>query len=562
MQSLLEFEAQPASRKPKARKGPKPSTEIAAPILTMKNAKQQKAVLLEILKDDHCKVVLMNELQPITKAFEIKTASDNEQDSNFAGTGLALIEAVPSLTKVERQKIVNVLENVSDNLGVKLTDSIYTIEKSQKAKVKTLIQNSGLQWERIMVPEKGRVSLVTYFDLKVFLPWLLSHKSWCSLYPIPKSTLAIAYDPDGFPSYRWAKDKKNGFFNITIKLLHNQHLVNSVHGAIPVLSYHGSEEYCYLEPLVSGFLHQFNDFSFKLGDRHIDVVFLNVGDMSARWKIFQIGGSPVWPLLTLPLHTNQLGDISLNPSGLVSRWDEQKGFRSTSKSNNSDCNFGLTGRKNLAGCDPCKEVGGVGHMHKNLWLRFAKMLLFIAESNNTLPVVSRRLFGKVLTVEQFDKDTPQWTGLDCRESSRQFTALVAGIGGSRALRNALLSFQFELEKLTWLLFESNQTNETDYWWSARIFHILFVSLFGKHNVVPSIAELVFCLPFVLQNLEELSKKVGIDIKIKNLVEWVMEQRNCNTNQTLKQTNHCTEPNSIQPSKNDPKDGANRVVQLV
>lgn len=90
-----------------------------------------------------------------------------------------------------------------------------------------------MKWERIFVEAAGRVVLVVYFDLKVFLPWLLKQQGWDKLFHIPNRLLVIAVDPDGFPTFRWAQDKNNGFFNIAIKIVHNKHLNDSMHLVIP-----------------------------------------------------------------------------------------------------------------------------------------------------------------------------------------------------------------------------------------------------------------------------------------------------------------------------------------
>jgi len=67
-----------------------------------------------------------------------------------------------------------------------------------------------MQWARREIAGETTSCLVVWFDLKIFLPWLLSLPGWKGLFDIPKDLLVLAIDPDGFPTYRWAKDKKNG----------------------------------------------------------------------------------------------------------------------------------------------------------------------------------------------------------------------------------------------------------------------------------------------------------------------------------------------------------------
>jgi len=269
--------------------------------------------------------------------------------------------------------------------------------------------------------------------------------------------------------------------------------------------------------------------------------------MSCRWKLTQMGAGN-WPLINLPLHKSQLGDPLLLPSSLVS------GFKGI-----------------LTGVAPCPivvrdptltDLGGIGHLHKNWYLRFCREILQISTHYETWKKVSLLLFGKEMSLEQFNDKPPQFTGTECSQISLNFENILLVIGGTVEVRNCLRVVKHWLDKVAFSLFESNDTTSISYWWEVRCCFILFVGVFGEDISVPSIAELVYVIPFFVQKIEHLSTDSGLPLRIKHFCEWVMEQRNGYTNQLLKKTNNFTESDSKIVSQNAPEDRSNKITQVV
>ena len=102
--------------------------------------------------------------------------------------------------------------------------------------------------------------------------------------------------------------------------MHNCFISNSVLLTIPVLAFHGPEEYNYLAPLCKDYFKSLINFYFILKARRIKVTFVNVGDMSCRWKVYQIGGAAAThPIVTIPLHKDLLGDMTVDVKALENR---------------------------------------------------------------------------------------------------------------------------------------------------------------------------------------------------------------------------------------------------
>jgi len=216
--------------------------------------------------------------------------------------------------------------------------------------------------------------------------------------------------------------------------------------------------------------------TFELDGKAIGVVFVNIGDMSSRWSIFQIGGANSdYPLITLPLHKDQQGDVFLNPSGLCRRY----AIQSWSWNSLGDLPQTQPGRPwplpryrrislkpNLAGHDPCLDIGGCGHMHKNIFLRFSFCLLIMSWQFGTQNQVSQLLFHKLLTIEKYETKAPQFTGTQCREISRTFDNILKNLKGSAVQRNTLRSIQHSLFRLG-IIWE---------WWNYSIIFLLDHSL--------------------------------------------------------------------------------------
>lgn len=192
--------------------------------------------------------------------------------------------------------------------------------------------------------------------------------------------------------------------------------------------------------------------TFELDGKAIGVVFVNIGDMSSRWSIFQIGGANSdYPLITLPLHKDQQGDVFLNPSGLCRRYAIQSRYVNQfikDKTNpGPETLLGISLKPNLAGHDPCLDIGGCGHMHKNIFLRFSFCLLIMSWQFGTQNQVSQLLFHKLLTIEKYETKAPQFTGTQCREISRTFDNILKNLKGSAVQRNTLRSIQHSLFRL-------------------------------------------------------------------------------------------------------------------
>lgn len=129
--------------------------------------------------------------------------------------------------------------------------------------------------------------------------------------------------------------------------------------------------------------------------------------MSIRWTLHQIGGSGrKYPLISLPLHSSKFGDVSLFPQRLCWRFG------------NDHDGFGKTDKKSLVDRDPCQsDIGGIGHMMKNTYSMYWK-------------AVSKILYGKEISFQKLEENSPQFTGTECREIARKFEVVLAAIGGS------------------------------------------------------------------------------------------------------------------------------------
>lgn len=464
----------PERKKP----GPKKTEFYVEPILALNPKQKIRAYDLIYDTDDslHDRLVARGIILAENEELVDKELDPKEQ-SVLKNLGSNLVTSL-NLSRSETKKMIPILEECEQVLqdhipGIQLVQSENQIYQNIRIKLDQLKSDSGLRWQmkKVTLRKEEMYKLIVFYDLKVFLPWLLSLKYWRDLFDgIPKDTLIVALYCDGWPTYRWAQQSENGYFNITIKIVHNPLINESIHNAIPIFSYHGPEQYEFMEALISDFLASLNDFTFQLGERTIKVVFVGTSDMSARSKIYQIGTpGGDYPLSTLPLHKDQQGDVWLNPTKLASRFDEQKQLLAAYPSGKAPKGvdlFGITLRKNLAAHDPCLDMGGPGHMHKNTCLRFCFCLLKISYHFGTQDPLSRALFHRLITIEDFETGSaPQFTGLEsnpvssfvyglgnqCRDFARNFESMLRSIGGTSEIRNTLRCLKAVFDEIGKLL---------------------------------------------------------------------------------------------------------------
>ena len=134
-------------------------------------------------------------------------------------------------------------------------------------------------------------------------------------------------------------------------------------------------------------------------------------------------------------------------------------------------------------------------MVKNTIIRGLVCICLIGEEIGIGPKVIQEVFGgKPKPMEEIQKAPPQLNGGDCRRLSAKFPQVVNVFYQYPCVQNCLLEYQYQVDNLCYLLFEEETSTANDIWWSTRIIHILFVTLFGESQVIPALAELSFSLP--------------------------------------------------------------------
>lgn len=224
--------------------------------------------------------------------------------------------------------------------------------------------------------------------------------------------------------------------------------------------------------------------------------------------------------------------------------------------------FGVNPCCNIMFKDPSEDFVGWGHEHKNIVLRTCFGLLKLSYKLGTQKEVSQILFKKFMTVEEYKKNAPQFTGDEARELARNYPQLLNCLGGSNEVKNSLSAYFLSLDTVAWLLFEDDDTDSETLWWELRKFYALFVGLFGKAMVVPSLVELCLTGPLYAEKLGEIAAMSGINLKPKHFTEWSFEQRNSRANKDLKETNSKSESRETPARKNHPDEEGHRAVQMV
>lgn len=325
-----------------------PATKRRGPLPVKERAKSLTVEEMLALPDSSSRTAMFKHVEQapgFNKYLEAKATStqisppkkpaislSKSKQEKLRGLGQELVEEF-GFSASETKKLPGILEKYQDIIQYELSESSFKIRKNVKKKKIELGEAAGLKWETIFVPSIKKCVLVAYLDLEIFLPWLLQQKYWKDLFPTPNDVLVLAYDPDGFPTYRWAQDKKNGFFNVAMKIVNNPHLTDSSLLCIPMLSYHGPEEYEYLEPLTSFFMKKLADLKeIVVGGKRLSIISKGVGDMASRVKMYQMGSiSGAFPLTSLPLHKEQYGDVSLWPRSFHPRYSTQLRLVESSK---------------------------------------------------------------------------------------------------------------------------------------------------------------------------------------------------------------------------------------
>lgn len=164
-------------------------------------------------------------------------------------------------------------------------------------------------------------------------------------------------------------------------------------------------------------------------------------------------------------------------------------------------------------------------MIKNTSIRSFVCICLIGEDLDLGSKVIQEVFGgKPKPIEEIKKAPPQLNGGDCQRLSAKFPKVAEVFHEYPTIQNSLLEYQHQVDTLCYQIFEDEKATSQDIWWTTRIIHILFVTLFGDSQVIPALAELSLCAPLYVKNFEARCEEAGVELPIYALSEWVCEHR--------------------------------------
>lgn len=103
---------------------------------------------------------------------------------------------------------------------------------------------------------------------------------------------------------------------------------------------------------------------------------------------------------------------------------------------------------------------------------------------------------------------PQMTGERVKRISKKFAKILPAFKHP-TIMNIVASLQYSLDLASYIALGDLDGSSEEFWWTSRVFFILFVTTFRDSEVTPSIAEFCLCGHLHMDLFEKLAREAGL-----------------------------------------------------